>query len=412
MIALWHVRESNADALDPEKRYRGSMKFEALSLDFDRRLQNYMVSARVDYEWYLSKTEGSEYNLSIQRDVIKGQKSYQTLRADIKRGCILPPIVLSAGGVDVADLLDRKDESIFVHSDANELARWSNILSEIRAEDIGIIDGLQRTHALRESLEEIDTVDQGRFYSNSLRLEIWINIGFNALAYRMLLLNAGQKPMSMKHQIDILSKGLGDDLKNIDGIDIIRIKDHRRRVRPGQFHLSTVAQIFQSWLQRSPNVDVRNLVVEQLLVDEAIEALGTDLNSRDNADHRDDFRSLMTWFVRLDETLGPDWYRFLGNDTVLLGMAAAMGFAHKNPSLRERMADAQRRLIEEASGDSRNPIGIELFENLRKSIDIKKHNVGESTRKLVFEATREYILQQGQVPMRECWNQAATFLDL
>jgi hypothetical protein len=82
----------------------------------------------------------------------------------------------------------------------------------------------------------------------------------------MLLLNAGQRPMSMKHQIDILSGGLAEDLQDLDGIEIFRLKDHKRRVKAGQFHLSTLAQAFQAWMQRSPNVDRTNLVVETMVV--------------------------------------------------------------------------------------------------------------------------------------------------
>jgi len=387
------------------------MIFEALALDYDNRLGSFMLSARVDYEWYLSRTLGSEYNLTIQRDIIKGQKSYQTLRKDIARGCVLPPIVLSTRNVAVDNLVDNQRERPFVNITDQERDLWSRALIDIDPVDVGIIDGLQRTNALNETLVDLPDDRKAAFLSHSLRLEIWINIRFNALAYRMLLLNAGQKPMSMKHQIDILSKGLGDDLESINGLDIIRIKDHRRRVKSGQFHLSTVAQIFQAWLQRNPNVDVRNLVVEQLLLDEAVDALGTDLNSPGNAEHRDDFRSLVDWLVQLDLALGDENYRFLGNDTVLLGIAAAMGFAQKTPLMTQRMWDARTMLLAQARLGAEG-LGISAFEDHRRSIDPKKHNVGETTRKLVFEAMREYILQSGETPMAECWNQAATFLDL
>ena len=43
------------------------MQFEAIGIDYDNRINNFMVSARADYEWYLTKTQGSEENLAIQR---------------------------------------------------------------------------------------------------------------------------------------------------------------------------------------------------------------------------------------------------------------------------------------------------------------------------------------------------------
>lgn len=386
------------------------MHFEALSLDYDRRLQCYMLSARVDYDWYLNATTGSEENLTIQRDIIKGTKSYETLRADIRRGCVLPQIVLSARNVDVDRYTDYDRQQGFILASRNDLDDIGSIIAAINPSSVDIIDGLQRTNALRQTLSSLPDVDKAQFLERSLRLEIWLNIPFYTLAYRMLLLNAGQKPMSMKHQIDILSKGLADDLGTIGNIDIIQVKDKRRRVRPGQFHLSTLAQVFQAWLQRNPNVDLRNMVVEQLLVDEAIDALGIDLNSEDHINHSDDFRSLIRWLVELDHIVGEPNLKFLGNDTVLLGISAAVGFAHKNEAMRERLDPSLTALLEAARHG--NGIGIEEFDALRAAIDVKRRNVGEATRELVFNAFREFIMQSGATPMSGCWTQAASMANL
>lgn len=385
------------------------MRFEVLGIDYDRRIQCYMLNARVDYEWYLAKTDGAEKNLEIQRDIIKGSKSYMTLRADLKRGCILPTIVIAARNVDISALKGYDPSSGFITVLPADKLLLENSVNAIQPADVDIIDGLQRTNALRQTFEDLKEDEQKSFLERSLRLEIWMEIPFYSLAYRMLLLNAGQKPMSMKHQIDILSGGLWADLKDIDGIDLIKLKDHRRRVRPGQIHLSTVAQAFQAWLQRNPNVDLANMVVEALVVDDALESLGLDL-ANGTGGHRDDFRAFIQWLVQLDYILGDNFNRFLGNDTVVLGMAAAVGFAHKNEQLRERLHPALEKILQEARDNPENPIGINLFENLRKNIDTKKRNVGEATRDLAFRAVREYILQSGFSTMEECWAQAASLL--
>lgn len=216
--------------------------------------------------------------------------------------------------------------------------------------------------------------------------------------------------MSMKHQIDILSRGLADDLKDLAGIEIMTIKDHKRRVRPGQFHLSTLAQAFQAWLQRNPNVDVSNMVVETLIVDEALETLGVDLQSGGGASHRDSFRQFVTWLIALDNVFGERNIRFLGNDTVVLGFAAAVGFAYKNDQLRDRVQPAMESLLKEAVDNPDDPIGIASFDELRRSIDTRRSNVGEATRDFVFRAVREYIMQSGTSSMTDCWTQSATMI--
>jgi hypothetical protein len=223
----------------------------------------------------------------------------------------------------------------------------------------------------------------------------------------MLLLNAGQRPMSMKHQIDILSGGLANDLQDLEGIEIFRVKEHKRRVRPGQYHLSTLAQAFQAWMQRSPNVDRTNLVVETMVVDEALESLGIDLTAEDG-NQRDGFRQFMEWILALDQALGDEQHRFFGNDTVVLGFAAAIGFAHKNDVLKKRLPEAMSKLIGEAQGDAGIALAVETFEQMRKTVDTKRSNVGEWTRGLVFRAIREYIMQGGTSSMMDCWAQSAS----
>lgn len=383
------------------------MQFEVLGIEYDSRINNFMVNARADYEWYLAKTQGSEENLAIQRDIIKGSKPYKNLRADIRSGCILPTIVLAAREVDF-DVFNNYDQTDgFLKASRDDLETIENAIKDITPARVDIVDGLQRTNALRETFAGLDGADKSQFLKRSLRLEIWVNIPFFPLAYRMLLLNAGQRPMSMKHQIDILSGGLANDLQDLDGIEILRLKDHKRRVRPGQYHLSTLSQAFQAWMQRSPNVDRTNLVVETMVVDEALESLGIDL-SDDDGNQRDGFRQFVEWMIQLDRSLGERQNRFFGNDTVVLGFAAAIGFAHKNETLQSRLESAMDALVAQARVNAEEALGVEIFEQLRRSIDTRRSNVGEATRGLVFRAFREYIMQDGTSPMSECWAQSAS----
>lgn len=385
------------------------MQFEVVGIDYDSRINNFMVSARADYEWYLEKTHGSEENLAIQRDVIKGSKPYKNLRADLKMGCILPTIVLAVHNIDALVLEKYDPADGFIKASRDDLDALEEAIRFTQPGHVNIVDGLQRTNALRQTLDDLDQVEKPGFLQRSLRLEIWLNIPFFPLAYRMLLLNAGQRPMSMKHQIDILSGGLAKDLEDLEGIEIFRIKDHKRRVRPGQFHLSTLAQAFQAWMQRSPNVDRTNLVVETMVVDEALESLGIDLTDQ-NGNQRDGFRQFMDWLLRLDKALGDEHNRFFANDTVVLGFAAAIGFAHKNETLQDRLPGAMAKLIADAEQGGGDPLGVLTFDAIRRSIDTKKSNVGEATRGLVFRAVREYVMQDGTSPMIDCWTQSASMM--
>lgn len=384
------------------------MNFECKFVDFDHRLKCYVVSARATYEWYLDATNGAENNLGIQRDIIKGQKTYQTLRQDLKRGCVLPPVVIAINQVNLPEKLQSFPEEPFLRIRAIDLDELHQVLVQANSSDIQIIDGLQRTNAIRSVANELQAEDKSLFLSRPLRFEIWLNIGLDALAYRMLLLNAGQKPMSMKHQIEILSDSMRLALQDINGLEIIRSMDKRRRVQPGQFQLSVLTSAFQAWLQKSPNVDLRNAVTEQLLSDEAIEELGRGLSPNS---HRsgDRFKQFIAWLVQVDRALGPANVGFFGNETVVQAITAVISKFSSAQETEARCTEAQQRLLADIAIDA-NALRPDLFEEFRREIDPKKQNVGEASRLLAFRAFSEYIISGGATSMQDAWTFASQYL--
>ena len=111
--------------------------FELLTLDYDFRLQCYCALAKCDYQWFLAATGGAERNLEIQREIIKGSKAYQTLRADLKRGCLLPPLVLAVKNVPVPERLSHPPtEGLWAASTGLVLQQLSNTLEAVAAHDV------------------------------------------------------------------------------------------------------------------------------------------------------------------------------------------------------------------------------------------------------------------------------------
>lgn len=369
----------------------------AHTIDRDDRLSSYCVTAKCSYEDFLKLTLEAEENLVIQRAIIKGTKAYATLRSDLRRGCVLPPIVLAVNAH-----LDRPVENFLQPSG---LAQLSAQLSDLVSADVYIIDGLQRTNAIRQTMRDLLGMEREIFARRQIRLEIWIDIPFGAIAYRMLLLNAGQRPMSVKHQVELLSSKLVDDLQCVPNLDIFRIGENRRRVQPGHFQLAKLAQAFQAWLQGQPKLDLRNSVMEELLAESAIEVLGHSVSDSTVAKSSagDGFSQFVTWIVELDVALGVENLQFLGNDTVVLGIAAAVGALERSPTLSPRVWPALNRLTEMAVIDVESALALETFESLRRGIDTSKLNVGTATRDIVFNAFKEFIRGAAETSMDECW---------
>lgn len=376
------------------------INIEALSIDRDDRLQSYCVTTKCTYRDFLWLTAGAESNLEIQRSIIKGTKAYATLRSDLKRGCVLPPIVLA-----VTVKLAEDPQVTLTNRNLNQL---STDLSCVVSESVYVIDGLQRTNAIRQTAEELEPVAREAFLERSLRVEMWLNIPFSAIAYRMLLLNAGQRPMSVKHQVEVLSSKLVGDLAGVPQLDIFRISDTRRRTQPGQFALAKVAQAFQAWLQGQPNLDLRNTVMEELLAESAIDVLGQTVPVGDNKASPDGFHRYVTWLVELDVALSVENLSFLGNETVILGLSAAVGAMERNETLSPRVWPALGSLLAAVQTHVVfDPIAIRTFEALRQGIDSSKVNVGVATREMVFNAFKEFIRDAGETPMHQCWQVGA-----
>lgn len=211
--------------------------------------------------------------------------------------------------------------------------------------------------------------------------------------------------MSVKHQVEVLSSKLLDDLASIPNLDIFRVADARRRSQPGQFPLAKLAQSFQAWLQGQPNLDLRNTVMEELLAESAIEVLGNSVGegNGDGDVAEDGFYRLVEWVVQLDTALGVDNLQFLGNETVLLGIAAAVGSLERNGILSKRVWPALNDLLADVRQRGAVALALPTFEAVRQGIDTSTKNVGVATREMVFTAFKEYIRGAAETEMSECW---------
>lgn len=368
------------------------------------------MTARATYGWYLEKTSGAEENLEIQRGIISTRKTYETLRADLARGCVLPPIVLSIKDINLPPNLRVSPFREVKRLEDSELRSLGRDIESSGSHTVQIIDGLQRTNAIRQVAEGLFGEERETFLRRPIRLEFWLNIPFYALAYRMLLLNAGQKPMSMKHQIEIISENMKGELKKIDGLEVKTGLDKKRRVRPGQFQLSLLAGAFQAWIQKQPNIDIRTALTEQLLSDEAVQTLGAGLSpSGHEAGER--FDEFVGWLVKLDYALGQDHISILGSETVILALSAAVASSSSKPDLKHRCDRALERIITEIRRNgAEEGFAPSLYYQIRNQIDTKKKNVGEASRDLVYRAFSEYIVSDGIKSMKECWTFASTYI--
>lgn len=377
-----------------------------LSIIRDDRINATSILLETTIRFYLNLTRDAENNLDIQRKVIKGFKPYERLREDLKEGCIIPPVVIGI-----------KRNNLQTPTSLSDMTFLEN-LSKVSAECVFIIDGLQRTSAIRNVAMTLHSEEQEFFYNRLLRVEVWPDITLPALTYRMILLNAGQKPMSLKHQLEIVTRPLCDMLNEHyqNNINIFTERDARRRSGPGQYQFSIISQAFQAFVQKSPHIDIRNEVIAELKQIDALSDYGDSLGKGDSKlDSTSQFIEYIGYLLDLDRLLCDRYpsrqdsdslpletsgVNLLTRDTFHLGIAAAYSWClANNPQALDRAKD---KLISILKEDLTDPLSIQRFEKITTGFR-RKDNTGEQTRNLIFSAFKEFFRSEGLTPLEQCW---------
>ncbi len=208
----------------------------------DSRINAENVFIELTYGEYLEMAKKIIENNPLQRRRVKSSNTvYSLLKTDLKTGCLMPPMVLA---------LTNGSSSGYSTMEDHELTNYI----EKNKESLIILDGLQRTHTLKSVEDELtissSNEELDRFYSNKLRIELYLGINKFGILYRMLTLNTGQTPMSVRHQIEMLYQ---DYLQGeIEGITILREVDEDNNNELGTYNFKSVIEGFNSYLERDP----------------------------------------------------------------------------------------------------------------------------------------------------------------
>ena len=203
----------------------------------------------------------------LQKGGIKGQreplKSSSAMRIrkqmvkDIKSGTILPPIVLG--------LIVNDDQ--FVQIPHIDLEGLTSILNSPEEGNLTIIDGMQRTTALNEAIEE------GTDEKQLLRVEFWVSTKLNSLIYRMLILNTGQVPWNLRRQIETVFSTMINEIRlSVPQMDIYTVDDPNRRTKGGQYHANDLVELYLAFGGRKEKVDTKERLADEFTRLDFIEA--------------------------------------------------------------------------------------------------------------------------------------------
>lgn len=232
---------------------------------------------------------------------------------------------------------------------------------------------------------------------NKVWLEVWFGLNTDDQIKKMLLLNAGHKSVSIKHQIELLFSAYLPIFETRFPGGIIRDKEvsattYSRKRKPKQFffaHLVTAFESLKAGKAVATNAD--------FAADKAHET--EDFDERFMDVQRAELESFSDFLVSLDNQFSesPIAIKWLGREVVLAGLFGALGFLSKE----KKTATEALSLLSVRLADFEKWIDLEEFEIARNSLDRARVNIGKKNKDAVFRATKEFM--KGPATERADW---------
>lgn len=312
-------------------------------------------------------------------------KTAKTIRsrmiADILRGVSLPPVVIGI-------LLSQEQYALVANVEERD-EFWRMVIS-LNTADISIIDGMQRTTALFEAMEQLQ-----KHPVSEIRVEFWIATEVNSLIYRMLVLNTGQVPWDISRQLEAIYRPV---LKSIDssvqGTIKFLSKDDGKRSNLGSHEYETedVAELLLIFSARKREVNIRDQIAQDFVRLDLIEStLHVDLVHYFTESLKLLSR-LNAAFSELDGNTGEINRKYARGADILRGFPAKAGF----------FSALGIYLFDKPGFETDWPAVPLKFELVRENIEriiqsIHAADTHEKKEEIIrFEDMRERIIQHGQ----------------
>ena len=366
----------------------------------DLRTMTPVIYAQMPVSEYMLLVGEDFDKFSIQRRREK-HPAYGRMKEDIKQGALLPTVTLSVD-IERAHLV----KQIVDQGNLTSLAE-----ALVFPGGVNILDGLQRTYILKDLVNEGFQFKDGQ----TVHLEIRIEEELDNLIYRIIVLNAGQKPMSMRHQIEVLFSAFKNTLQtHINGLELYVENEPARRTRSRKYALDRIATAYHAFLLKSPEVEKQNVVAQQISEESVL--------SQDEQTLGEEFllfRGYLEKYVLLDDQIcrvyngtngslptGTIWF---GSENVMNAFFAAVSDFGSNDVRKDRIVAAINRLNQTLTNAAAgtDPLGLEVFQRIVEGLPIRKVNVGFATRKLLNIGFKEFFRDEGERALAEIWEREA-----
>ncbi len=343
-----HVDHENSDS---ENNDENNIFLKIFDETYDSVITSIYLVAKTNFESAVRYLVPMINKYNEQRYIL-GSKLYQKLEEDLVNGCIMPPITIAIQYSDSADLSGLN---------ITELTKYvkSNIQKGY------ILDGIQRLNTLNRISKE------GKMVSNPIYLNILLSDSKDKMLYRMVTLNNGQKPMSARHQIEVLADTIYDF--NSLSVRLISEKEQKGKIKIPEGELSfkkeNIIKAYIAYISGSTNIDNQKIISEKL--DELITSKILETKVSQYSISFSDVIDLIVKFSERQYTY--DWFCNSNN---------MIGFVSSIASHYSQMNEINNEEFESY---------VKKIEDSFKMLNTSKFNVGNARRKIVQYMVINYM---------------------
>lgn len=383
------------------------------------------ILGKVSLYDYITSLSVEKFNYAIQRGVVSNPYLDTILDAVVKNNP-LPPISLTA---------EIEGETITEYNILDGLQRtcrlWiyfelSKIALENKSKDYKAATNHLKKYCdfylkavsprqVRNLFDDKSPINvwnlQNKYRQYELYLYIWTNLTKEEEVKNMLILNAGQKRMSLSHQYELIYLRLFEGLDNIidNGIKLIRAKDEQKHKprKIGEYNISTVIISIQSLLTGKPMRLTQEMLynenVNEELEDISVQSAGYFLT-------QEFIKQFLSVLYTLDDRLSVNeescaWF---GKDTTLSGLMAAIGSLNNVRTQENINPDLLLKHLQEVANKLQNINVFKLkeYNTAYDNLASAKINIGMIVRKAITSYTF-HLLSDKPITWLTAFNEAA-----
>lgn len=311
---------------------------------YDKVIGSFYLTVGVTYRYALERFVPLINKLNFQRNPLR-KSFYQRLENDILAGCIMPNITLA-----IKDETKELTEEFF---DENYVR--NNICNAF------VLDGIQRLNTMQRVANEDGFPFEQKLYCNIL-----VCNSMDKLLYRMITLNNGQKPMTARHQIEILAGKVFD----FESLPILAVTEKDGRLKKNEEVMSKEILIkgYLAYISNSVNIDNQKIIESKMNELIAEQIMDSNIPNKDG-----EFNDVIALINEaLDDEVLNAWFKVPNN---FIGFCAAMNRAYH--------------VLSKVSMDELRQ-SIDLFEDAFSALDVSKIKLGMARRKLVQSYFQKY----------------------